>query len=44
MLLAAKEGHVDVLIEKGADVNTQDKVIMYRRLLHLIIMVAYMYM
>ena len=33
--LAAERDHVDVmkvLIEKGADVNTQDKVIMYRSL------------
>ena len=33
--LAAERGHVDVmnvLIEGGADVNTQNKVIMYRTL------------
>ena len=32
--LAAERGHVDVmndLIESGADVNTQDEVIMYRK-------------
>ena len=42
LLLAAEEGHVDVmkvLIEKGADVNTQDEVII---LLHLNITVTYM--
>ena len=35
--LAVERGHVDVmkvLIEKVADVNTQDDVIMYRSLLH----------
>ena len=37
--LALERGHVDVmkvLIERGADVNTQDKVIMYRIILHYI--------
>ena len=37
--LAAERGYVDVmkvLIEKGADVNTQDEVIMYRNLMHVV--------
>ena len=36
--LAAERGDVDVmkvLIERGADVNTQDKVIMYRSLYYI---------
>ena len=35
LVMAAKRDHVDVmkvLIERGADVNTQDKVTMYRNL------------